>query len=122
MSFWRNFYHLIWCTKDRVPLIHADIEQQLYRYLIKKAAEQDIFIYEINGIDDHLHIIASIPPKHCVADVVDYSPERPLFPSPPSHFNLIPHLLQYPGDLLTVIPLDFDNLFLDRPATAAGSF
>ena len=70
MSFWRNYYHLTWCTKDCIPLIHADIEQQLYRYLIKKAAEQDVFIYEINGIEDHIHIVASIPPKHCVADVV----------------------------------------------------
>ncbi len=27
MSFWRNYYHLTWATKSRMPFIHAEFEE-----------------------------------------------------------------------------------------------
>lgn len=70
MSFWRNYYHLVWSTKNRLPLILPDFESQLFNYLIHKAAELDTNVLEINGIQDHIHLVLSIPPKNSVADVV----------------------------------------------------
>jgi REP element-mobilizing transposase RayT len=70
MPFWRNYYHLVWATKNRQPLIQPDIEARLYDYLVRKAAELDVFVYVINGWTDHTHIVGAIPPKQAVADVV----------------------------------------------------
>lgn len=70
MSFWRLYYHLVWATKNREPVITAAIEDNLFPYLIRKAAELDIRIYAVNGWDDHTHIVAAIPPKIAVAEVV----------------------------------------------------
>ena len=39
MAFWRLYYHLVWATKNREPLIKPEIEKRLYAYLVHKAAE-----------------------------------------------------------------------------------
>lgn len=70
MPFWRNYYHLVWATKERAPLIRPELEPHLYSYLQSKAREMGVHIYALNGWTDHLHVIASIPPRLAVADVV----------------------------------------------------
>lgn len=70
MSFWRNYYHLTWSTKNLLPLIKPEIESQLFHYMTRKAAELEVFIYAIDGTEDHVHLVVSIPPKHSVAEVV----------------------------------------------------
>lgn len=70
MPFWRTYYHLVWATKNRIPFIQHDIEPRLYSYLVNKAREIGVRVYEVNGWVDHVHLIASIPPKHAVAYVV----------------------------------------------------
>jgi putative transposase len=72
MSFWRNYYHLTWGTKNRSPLICPDFEQQLNNYIVKKAAELGVFVYDINGTDDHIHLVVSVPPSKSVAEVVKH--------------------------------------------------
>ena len=70
MPFWRNYYHLVWATKNRNPLIQPDIEPHLHSYLLHKAKELDVRVFAINGWTDHVHLIVSIPPKLSVSDVV----------------------------------------------------
>jgi putative transposase len=70
MAFWRTYYHLIWATEARQPLITADKESELYGYIIGKADGISCIVHAIGGIEDHIHIIASIPPKLSVADFV----------------------------------------------------
>jgi REP element-mobilizing transposase RayT len=72
MSFWRTYYHLIWSTKNREPLITPQIEPRVYAYIVNKAAELEVFVFEINGCPDHIHLVATIPPKHSVAEVVKH--------------------------------------------------
>ena len=70
MSFWRNYYHLVWAIKNREPLIQPEYEAQIYGYIVNKGAELGVFSYAIGGCADHIHIIAAVPPKHAVAYVV----------------------------------------------------
>jgi REP element-mobilizing transposase RayT len=70
MTFWRSYAHLVWATKNREPLIGPEIEARLYAYLVSKAAELGCYVYAVNGVSDHVHLIVSIPPKHSVAWVV----------------------------------------------------
>lgn len=70
MSFWRLYYHLVWATKNREPSITPEVELKLYPYLLKKAAELEIGVYALNGWNDHVHMIVSIPPKLAVANAV----------------------------------------------------
>jgi REP element-mobilizing transposase RayT len=70
MSFWRVYYHLVWATHERRPLIDAAIEQLLFPYMEKKAAEFQTIVFAINGIENHVHLVVSIPPRYAVAEVV----------------------------------------------------
>jgi len=70
MTFWRNYYHLVWATKNREHLITAELEKALYAYIVSKADEIGIIVYAINGWYDHTHLVGAIPPKLAVAEVV----------------------------------------------------
>lgn len=70
MAFWRLYYHLIWATKERQPLINHDRETELYNYIIGKADALSCIIHAIGGVEDHIHLIASIPPKLSISDFV----------------------------------------------------
>jgi putative transposase len=70
MSFWRNYYHIVWTTKNREPLLQPELERAIFGYIVNKGAEMDSFIYAIGGCTDHIHIVVAIPPKHSVSSVV----------------------------------------------------
>jgi putative transposase len=68
MPFWRLYYHLVWATKERMPLITTGIEAELHGHLIGKASALGAMVHEINSVDDHIHMIASIPPRLSISD------------------------------------------------------
>lgn len=70
MPFWRSYAHLVWATRNRQPFLQAELEEALHIFVLKKASEWDTYIHAINGWFDHIHIVASIPPKHSVKWVV----------------------------------------------------
>jgi REP element-mobilizing transposase RayT len=70
MPFWRTYYHLVWGTKNHQETITSTVEPILFQYLINKAVENKVRVYAINGWYEHVHMVVSIPPKFCVADIV----------------------------------------------------
>ena len=70
MAFWRLHYHLIWTTYQREPLIDAAREVLIHQTVYGKAKELGLLIHAVGGIEDHLHVVASIPPRLSVADCV----------------------------------------------------
>jgi REP element-mobilizing transposase RayT len=70
MSFWRTYYHLTWSTRSRQPFIQAAIEPDLFSYILHKAGELSVYVYAINGWFDHIHLVASIPPRLAVSEFV----------------------------------------------------
>jgi putative transposase len=85
VAFWRLFYHIVWATKEREPLITQELEAELYGYLRGKADSLGAIVHAIGGIDDHVHIVASVPPKLAIADFV-----RHLKGSSSHHINHLP--------------------------------
>lgn len=70
MAFWRTYYHLIWSTKGRQSLIIPQRETGLYKYIIGKADSLGSIIHAIGGTENHIHIVASIPPNLAISDFV----------------------------------------------------
>jgi putative transposase len=68
MPLWRLFYHLVWATHDRQPLISPAHEQILYPHIKGKVDFLECQLHAIGGIEDHIHLIVSIPPKLSIAD------------------------------------------------------
>jgi len=72
MSIWRTYYHLVWATRDRSPLITDAIAPDLYRCIQTKAKSLECPLHAIGGIEDHIHLIVSIPPRLSVAQFVKH--------------------------------------------------
>jgi putative transposase len=70
MPYWRLFYHIVWGTKQRLPLIDPVWEADLYGYLWGKATALECIPHAIGGMSDHLHVVASIPPKLAIATAI----------------------------------------------------
>ncbi|MBW4620287.1 MAG: IS200/IS605 family transposase [Cyanosarcina radialis HA8281-LM2] len=70
MALWRLYYHLIWATKERQPLIKLEFKAPLYNYIIGKADVKGCIVHAIGGIEDHVHLVVSIPPHISIADFV----------------------------------------------------
>lgn len=69
-SFYKMWIHSIWSTKERAPLIHANIESQLYRFMSRQFQEIGCPARIINGMPDHIHCLFSLSPQKSVADVI----------------------------------------------------
>jgi putative transposase len=63
MPYWKLYYHFVWGTKHRLPLIDASFETELYHVIAAKAHDMDGFVHVIGGIQDHVRLAVSIPPK-----------------------------------------------------------
>jgi putative transposase len=63
MPYWKLYYHFIWGTKKRLPLIDAAFESDLYRAIAVKVKDMGGFVHAIGGTEEHVHLGVSIPPK-----------------------------------------------------------
>ena len=70
MTYWRLHYHLIWSTFERQPLLIGEREKVFYGVLYNKAKELGIKIHSAGNVDDHAHVVCSIPPRLAVAEAV----------------------------------------------------
>jgi putative transposase len=70
MAMWRLYYHLVWATKERQPLISSQKETELYHYIIGKADTLNCIVHAIGGTENHIHLIVSIPPTQSIAEFV----------------------------------------------------
>jgi len=70
MPYWRLYYHITWATKNRYPFLTPEIEPLVYPLLIAKARELGAVVYAINGVVDHIHIAAAVPPRIALSEWV----------------------------------------------------
>jgi len=63
VSYWQLYYHFIWSTKDRLPLITPEIEARLYAVIVSKVHEFDAVAFAIGGMTEHVHLVTAVPPK-----------------------------------------------------------
>jgi len=69
-SYTNLIYHLVFSTKDRRPLITAAHETRLYEYIGGIVRELGGISLELNGTEDHVHLLAKLRPDKSVSDVL----------------------------------------------------
>ena len=70
MPYWQLFYHLVWSTKNREPMLTPRVKKEVYGYLVGKATGLSGMVYTIDGTVDHVHMVVAIPPAISVAKFV----------------------------------------------------
>lgn len=63
-------YHLVFGTKDRVPLIQAAWRLRLHEYLGGTIRGLGGFPEEVGGVADHVHLLVGLRATHSLADVM----------------------------------------------------
>jgi putative transposase len=72
MSYYKLQYHLVWHTKYNAPLIRSDIEQAIHDALSNKAKDLGGHVFAVGGLEDHVHLLTSIPPTIAVCEFVRF--------------------------------------------------
>ena len=67
MSHWRLFYHVVWSTRGREPLLDATLARVVERSLRATGHEHGAVVHAIGIMPDHVHLAVSIPPRIAVA-------------------------------------------------------
>lgn len=70
MALWRLYYHFVWSTKDRRDLITPEMEPDLYGFIIGKAVALGAIVHAIDGVTNHSHLIASVPPSMALSEFI----------------------------------------------------
>lgn len=66
-SFTSQLMHCVFSTKERRPLINADLQQRLWPYLGGIARENKMRALAIGGTEDHVHLLVTLPATLSVA-------------------------------------------------------
>ena len=69
-SFTNLLYHIIFSTKDRRPLITLDYQPRLYQYIGGTIRGLNGIALGINGMEDHVHVLARLRPDNALSDVL----------------------------------------------------
>ena len=63
-------YHIVFSTKDRRPLIKRDYELRLHDYIGGTIRSLGGICLELNGTEDHIHLLTKLRPDRAVSDVL----------------------------------------------------
>ena len=64
------YIHIVFAVKNRQSLIHANWEEELYKYITGIVTNKGQKLLAINGIPDHIHIFIGMKPTCCLSDLV----------------------------------------------------
>ena len=71
-TFTKPLTHIVFSTKDREPLIVVEVKSELPRYLGGLAGKLKGKAYGVNGTEDHVHMLVSLPPVVSIADALRF--------------------------------------------------
>ena len=69
-TFFSLHYHFVFSTKDRRPLIRAEWRPRMHSYLGGTIRGMNGVAEIVGGVEDHVHLLASLRPVHRIADVM----------------------------------------------------
>ncbi len=69
-SYTNFLYHIVFSTKDRRPLITPAYQVRLYDYIGGTVRSLGGISLELNGTEDHLHLLAKLRPDRALSDVL----------------------------------------------------
>ncbi len=67
-TFTQIFYHVVFSTKDRRRVLAEARREELYRYIWGIHRNLSCKLHRIGGVEDHVHILVSIPTTLSLAD------------------------------------------------------
>ena len=67
MSYVSAYFHCVFSTKERRRLITPELCERLWPFLGGIARQNKMKAIEIGGVEDHVHILLSLPSKMAIS-------------------------------------------------------
>ncbi len=69
MSSYRQIlYHIVFRTKNSKKTLAQEHINELYAYILGTIKNKNCFLYRINGMEDHIHLLSDLHPNIALAD------------------------------------------------------
>lgn len=68
--FHQLYYHFIWATHDRQPLLVAELRPDLLRIQAEEIAHRGGILIRQNCVADHMHLLVRLTPNILVSDFI----------------------------------------------------
>lgn len=68
MSHTNLLFHIVFATKNRLPLINDDIRTELHKYLCGTSNALGAKCIAVGGVEDHVHLFIKLKPTICLSD------------------------------------------------------
>lgn len=69
-NFHQNYYHIVWSTKERQPIILNEHKNRIFEFIGGSLKTLSCTPIQVGGMSDHIHILAGIPSKYAVAEII----------------------------------------------------
>lgn len=70
MAFRQILYHIVFRTKYNLEAIDQAHSKELYKYIWGVIKNKNCKLFQINGIEDHVHILSDLHPSIALADYI----------------------------------------------------
>ena len=71
-SYYELYYHFVFATKRREPMLNLEKIKQIRQIAKAKADEMGFLLHILNGYRDHIHLLATVPPALSLAQVMKH--------------------------------------------------
>jgi len=69
-SYTSIIYQIVFATKYRKPVLEATNRDELFKYITGILKSKKCHLYQIGGVEDHVHILTHIHPEQALASLV----------------------------------------------------
>jgi len=70
MSYRQTYYHIVFATKRRSPILNEEKQAELFKYIWGIIKNKKCFLHRINGHKDHIHMLVDIHPTISLSSFV----------------------------------------------------
>ena len=72
MSYWRLYYHAVWSTESREPLLNPNMLKRACGSILDTAKRSGIIVHAVGGFHDHIHVAFSAPPTTRLSEIIGH--------------------------------------------------
>jgi putative transposase len=69
-SYRQILYHIVFCTYNREKTIPLNQQEALYKYIWGIVKNRNCMLYQINGMENHIHILSDLHPTLALSNFI----------------------------------------------------
>jgi putative transposase len=66
----QTLYQIVFSTKDRKKVLRKNSREVLFKYIWGILRNKNCYLYQINGVEDHIHILTGLDPSIALSTMV----------------------------------------------------